>query len=1056
MENSLAMALMRPTSDSQPPARQTVDYPYPWLSKGLILVIATAFLGSGLIPYFFQRHLVMQSGESLQLTAHAISSNLGQVLFDRYGDIQIFAATIGGKPIQPANITDALTKFKEVYPLYSALSFADRHGRVVAATDSSEVGVDVSRTAWFRDTATTGIIQAADYDASERETTRFAVTFSAPVRSRNGELLGVVHTGITGKSLEEVVLSSLYEISKELSLFKAVEYQVLSGAGVAFIDSTSRGEDNLLALGVLSAWLAESHKKGWVEEIHLRRAVPIITGYATLAGNPDFIGLSWRVLIRVDRQDAMGAIRNTLKTVGAIQAAVFLPLCVALCYAIRKIKREWSRAREAENRSWSSERRIRQTIETALDAVIVIDGAGFVVEWNSQAVEIFGWERQEALGQCLGDMIVPEKFKAMHAAGLRRVCETGNTTILGKRLELPALHRDGHELLVEIAITEGHLFEEHFFTAFIRDITIATQSARRLAAQYEVTKVLASAKASATVFPEIIKSICEGLDWDLGELWLVDGPKSVLCPAQVWHRLESQGDSLLADTAGKSFSRGIGLPGRVWEAGTPVWVSDIGRDNNLPRKQDLERAGLKSAFAFPLRIANGEILGVLEFFSRSFREPDLDLLNMLESIGSQIGLFLLNRRADELLRKSEMLFVNVVDCAHDAIIAIDKSQRVMLYNQGAVRIFGYESADVVGRPFDILLPEQLRKSHRGLVEHFFEVHGLGQRSMGKGREIKGRRKNGEEFFAEASIGLIEIFGERVAAVVLRDITERRAFEEMQRRYQETLKKDIAERTVELERARATAESANRTKSDFLANMSHELRTPMHAILSFANLGIEKLDKEMPEKVSRYLHRIRESGTRLLALLNGLLDLSKLNAGKMIYELAPQDLLILVRTSVEQLDPLLQQKALTLTVREEVRPATVPCDAARITQVLQNLLSNSIKFTPEGRTITITIALAHPIPAGSSLASEAGPAFTVTVSDEGIGIPEADLERVFDQFAQSHRFKTGAGGTGLGLAISREIVRAHGGDIQARNNPGGGVSVTFTLPQEAATLVTQET
>ena len=164
----------------------------------------------------------------------------------------------------------------------------------------------------------------------------------------------------------------------------------------------------------------------------------------------------------------------------------------------------------------------------------------------------------------------------------------------------------------------------------------------------------------------------------------------------------------------------------------------------------------------------------------------------------------------------------------------------------------------------------------------------------------------------------------------------------------------------------------------------------------------------------------------------------------------------MRTSVEQLDSLIQQKTLTLVVREAVRPATVPCDAVRISQVLYNLLSNAIKFTPEGRTITIATALLPHPPVGSSLAREAGPVFAVTISDEGIGIPEDELETVFDQFVQSKKAKPGFGGTGLGLAICREIVCAHGGDIMARNNPGGGASLTFTLPQEAAALVTQET
>jgi PAS domain S-box-containing protein len=1055
-EYSPAMDPMQPTSDSQAPARQKVEYPYSWLTKVIVIAGTIAVLGASAILYLLQRHLVIHGGESLQLTAHAIATGMDQVLYERHGDIQLFAATVGRKPVQPADIADILRSFKEAYPVYSALSFADRQGRVVATTDSSALGADVSRTAWFRDTVKTGMIGIMGYDALASEHERFAVAFSAPVWGRNGELAGIVHTSITAKSLEEVVFPSLSEISKELSLFESVEYQVLSGTGIAFIDSASGGEDNLRALGVTSAVLAESRREGWIEETHLRRQVPVITGFARLGGRPDFIGPPWRILIRVDRQGVLAPIERMIMTVGVAQAAISLPLCIILILATRKIQHEWGSARAAEKQAQASERRIRQIIETALDAVIVIDSAGLVMEWNSQAAQIFGWERQEVLGQCLGDMIVPPTRRAAHATGIRRVCETGMTSILGRRLELPALHRNGHELLVEIAITEGHLHDVPFFTAFLRDITTSKQTACRLAVQYEVAKVLVSSEATEKVFREIIKSVCDSLNWDMGTLWLVDRSGSELRREQAWHRLELTGETLLADTNARAFSSGIGLPGRVWEMGKPAWILDLSQDGNLPRKQDLEHAGLKSAFAFPLRVAAGEILGVLEFFSRSSREPDVDLLNMLEAVGGQIGLFLLNRRAEEQLRKSETLFVSVVDIAHDAIIAIGKSQRIMLYNQGAARIFGYEPAEVVGQPIDILLPEPLWKSHRGLVEQVFETQSRESRVMGGGREITGRRKNGEEFSAEASISVSEICGERVATVVLRDITEQKIVEEMQCRYQANLEKDIAERTVDLEQARTTAESASQAKSEFLANMSHELRTPMHAILSFANLGIEKLDKEMPEKVSRYLHRIREGGTRLLTLLNDLLDLSKLEAGKMTYDMQRHDMAVLVRTVVEQVELLAKQKSLTLIVEPSDGPPFVRCDGPRISQVLYNLLSNAIKFTPNGKTIRIMSGFTGQLSAPGDVSGQGHPVFAVTVKDEGIGIPADELEAVFDKFVQSKKTKTGAGGTGLGLAICRQIIGHHGGIITAAQNEAGGASVTFTLDQAAAdTLVTQE-
>ena len=289
--------------------------------------------------------------------------------------------------------------------------------------------------------------------------------------------------------------------------------------------------------------------------------------------------------------------------------------------------------------------------------------------------------------------------------------------------------------------------------------------------------------------------------------------------------------------------------------------------------------------------------------------------------------------------------------------------------------------------------------------------------------------------------------------IARFLIHKRA-EAMLNQHRARLEHDIAQRTLDLEAAKAKAESANLAKSEFLANMSHELRTPMHAIMSFASLGTEKLQHHTLEKLPLYLQRIHESGARLLALLNGLLDLSKLEAGKMIYDMQPHDMAVLVRTVVEQVELLAKQKSLTLLVHPCDESTLVLCDGPRIIQVLYNLLSNSIKFTPNGR--TITMAMTQQMPVADEASPQGHPILAVTIRDEGIGIPDDELDKVFEKFVQSRKTKTGAGGTGLGLSICREIVEAHGGAISAVNNVEGGSAFTFTLPVAVAdTVVTGE-
>ena len=1046
------MDSMRPTVTAPPSAPSPRSFAYAWLSKGLLVLVAISLAASLGIPYIVKRHLVKQSGEALQLTAHSIATSLGLVLYERFGDIQLFVATIGRVPAQPAEITVVLRKFKEVYPIYSALSFADRHGRLVASTDASEVGADVSRTSWYRDSVATGMVQIMGADALAAEQSKFAIAYSASVTSGNGDLLGVVHTMISAKSLEQVIFPSITGKSSDLNLLKSAEYQVLSRSGRAFIDSTEEGEANLLTLGVASVVQSELRQEGWVEEVHRRRQVPVLTGYASLVSKPDFTGPFWKVLIRVDQADVMGNIALTLQLIGAGLAITVLPLCGALILATRKVEREWLAARDAEQLAHLGELRIRQVIESALDAVIVMDNQGYVLEWNKQATVIFGWDRQEAVGQCLGDLIVPPEFRDAHEAGLRRFCETGFSTILGRRLELPARNRTGQEILMEIAILETRDNGRSMFTAFLRDITAQKEAQRLLTIEHRITAVLATSETCEEAALKILQAVCVGLNWPVGSIWLVK--EELLRHSMSWHQPGFEGESFLRATAEQAFARTIGLPGRVWDSGQPLWLVDLQEESNFPRKETALAAGLRSACAFAVT-AGGETLAVLEFFAQHIVQPKEHLIKMFESINDQIALFIVHKRAEETLRKNELRFAAIVNLSLEAIVSIDDSQRIMLFSEGAVRIFGYQAAEVLGLPLEMLLPERLRGRHRDLVNRFFAGEEE-SRMMGAGRRFTVCRKDGSEFVAEASIALSRIDTAFIATVVLRDVSETAQAEEVMRQYRVTLEHDIVERTKALEAAKAKAESANQAKSEFLANMSHELRTPMHAILSFANLGTEKLTLNAPEKLPLYFQRIEESGARLLSLLNDLLDLSKLESGKMTYHMQQHDMAALVGTVVGQVEPLVQKKSLTLIIEPSEEPTYVCCDGPRISQVLYNLLSNAIKFTPNGKTIRILSGFIGQLPAPGDASGQGHPFFAVTVKDEGIGIPADELDAVFDKFVQSKKTKTGAGGTGLGLAICRQIIGGHGGVITAAQNEAGGTSVTFTLDQAAAdTLMTQE-
>lgn len=354
------------------------------------------------------------------------------------------------------------------------------------------------------------------------------------------------------------------------------------------------------------------------------------------------------------------------------------------------------------------------------------------------------------------------------------------------------------------------------------------------------------------------------------------------------------------------------------------------------------------------------------------------------------------------------LFAGLLAIAADAVIAVDHEQRIIFFNEGAERIFGWSATEVGGKYLEMLLPERYRPGHRGHVSGFGAAHGRA-RLMGERQQIVGQRKSGEEFAAEAAIERIEVAGLNVYAAVLRDISARQHAEDALRQ-------------------------AVQARDDMMGIVSHDLRNPANAVKMLARSILEEDPDKASESVRERVAIIRQAADQIDSLIQDLLDVTRLEAGRLTVDPAPEDVETLVMRSVDALRPLAEAGSITISTTLPPEPATVLADADRVMQLLSNLIGNAIKFTSaEGR-----VALSVTVHANE---------VEFEVADSGTGIAPDQLPHVFDRFYQAGSGRRSSRhGAGLGLPISRGIVEAHSGRIWIESAPGNGTTVRFTLPR----------
>ena len=383
-------------------------------------------------------------------------------------------------------------------------------------------------------------------------------------------------------------------------------------------------------------------------------------------------------------------------------------------------------------------------------------------------------------------------------------------------------------------------------------------------------------------------------------------------------------------------------------------------------------------------------------------------LNAIGSISTDITE---RKWATEAIKESEKRFRTIFNSVIDGMFLIDpRTEKFYLVNKIFIEMLGYPQATLLEHKLSDFIPDERYQAIKTYIKGLPKSHSLSV------SEIPVNGKAGM-FYGDVGLNFLQLGGDAYIAGVLRDVTE------------------IKKAAEALRKAKLEAEAANQAKSNFLANMSHELRTPLNAIIGFSELFIDLYENSLDKEQKQYLNNILESGDHLLTLINDILDLSKIEAGKMNLDLDDVDIINIIKKSLNMFKDKSQKNDIALHYDIQNSLATICADETKLRQILFNLLSNAIKFTPAGGEVGVTV-------------KKKEKKFYFTVWDTGIGISKEDVRKLFKPFEQlESALSRNYEGTGLGLHYSKILVELHGGEIWVESELNKGSRFKFTIPKD---------
>ncbi|MFZ3065263.1 MAG: ATP-binding protein [Nitrospirota bacterium] len=433
----------------------------------------------------------------------------------------------------------------------------------------------------------------------------------------------------------------------------------------------------------------------------------------------------------------------------------------------------------------------------------------------------------------------------------------------------------------------------------------------------------------------------------------------------------------------------------------------------------------KERFDIRVKVKNADEIGEL---GRAFN-------NMAQNLG--------------MLISEKTMLAQSLECSGDAAVVTDAGGIITYANSAAAEQFGYSKDEILGQPVTVI---QSKNNPSGLGEVIFQKTLEG----GWSGELINVRKDGTEYPVLLTTSSVKDAAGKITALVgiSRDISQRKQMEEALKNYSRELEIKVEERTSELKHALTQADAANRAKTEFLANMSHELRTPLNSIMGFTDLILEGHAGSITDQQKKFLSNVFTAGENLLALIDDILDLTKIEAGKAGLELHEHNLNELIKAAAAQFNQEALRRSMKFNIDIDDNISSITADGQKFKQVVANLLSNAFKFTPDAGNVSISARRVKSSESGVGSSEREGvysepdrDFIEISVADTGIGISEDDQKRLFQPFQQlDSTFTKKYPGTGLGLNLCKKLVELHNGRIWVESELGKGSRFKFAIPQ----------